>query len=68
MKILDSIVLALVVIGAVNWGLIGFFEFNLVSALFGEMTSFTRIVYGLVGISGIYAISFFAKSQYKSVE
>ena len=68
MKLLDNIVLALVVIGAVNWGLIGFFEFDLVAALFGEMTAFSRIVYGLVGISGLYAISFFAKSQYKSVE
>ena len=68
MKILDNIALALVIIGAVNWGLIGFFQFDLVAALFGEMTTFSRIVYGLVGISGVYSISFFAKSNYKSVE
>ena len=68
MKILDTIALTLVIIGAVNWGLIGFFEFDLVAALFGEMTAFSRIIYCLVGIAGLYAISFFAKSQYKSVE
>lgn len=68
MKVVDSIALALVVIGAVNWGLIGFFEFDLVAALFGTMTVFSRIIYGLVGISGLYAISFFAKSQYKSAQ
>lgn len=68
MKILDNIALALVVIGAVNWGLIGFFNFDLVAALFGDMTALSRIVYGLVGIAGLYALSFFAKQQYKSVE
>ena len=52
MKILDTIALTLVIIGAVNWGLIGFFEFDLVAALFGEMTAFSRIIYGLVGIAG----------------
>ena len=68
MKIIDGIALTLVIVGAVNWGLIGFFQFDLVAALFGEMSMFSRIVFGLVGIAGLYAISFFAKSQYKSVE
>ena len=44
MKILDTIALTLVIIGAINWGLIGFFEFDLVAALFGEMTAFSRII------------------------
>lgn len=56
MKIIDKIALALVIIGAVNWGLIGFFKFNLVAAIFGDMTILSRIVYGLVGISGIWSI------------
>ena len=64
MKILDIIAFILVLVGAINWGLIGFFEFDLVATLFGEMTTFSRIVYGLVGIAGLYAISFFAKSRY----
>lgn len=64
MKVLDSIALALVVIGAINWGLIGFFEFNLVSSLFCSMSILSRIIYALVGLSGLYCISFYAKSKY----
>lgn len=68
MKILDSIAFILVLIGAVNWGLIGFFDFNLVSTLFGDMSGFSRIIYGLVGLSGIYSLSFFAKKRFVNVE
>lgn len=63
MRALDVIALILVVIGAVNWGLIGFFDFNLVSALFGSMTTFSRVIYSLVGIAGLYAISFFGRNN-----
>lgn len=41
----------LVIVGALNWGLVGFFGFDLVGAIFGDMTILARIVYGLVGIS-----------------
>ncbi|SHH64097.1 DUF378 domain-containing protein [Clostridium grantii] len=63
MKALDITALILVIIGAVNWGLIGFFRFDLVAALFGELTAFSRVVYALVGIAGLYAISFFGKDN-----
>lgn len=63
MRGLDVIALILVVIGAINWGLIGFFDFNLVSALFGSMTTFSRVIYSLVGIAGLYAISFFGRNN-----
>ena len=66
MKVLDYIALILVIIGAVNWGLIGFFQFDLVSTLFGTMSMFSRIIYALVGIAGLYSISFFAKDRYMS--
>ncbi len=56
MKVIDKIALVLIVIGAINWGLVGFFEFNLVDTLFGEATAFTRIIYALVGISGLWGI------------
>lgn len=56
MKIIDKIALLLIIIGAINWGLIGFFNFNLVSAIFGEMTAISRIIYALVGISGLWGI------------
>ena len=45
----------LVLIGALNWGLIGFFQFDLVAFLFGDMTWLTRVVYSIVGISAIVA-------------
>ena len=64
MKILDTIVLCLVIIGSVNWGLIGFFQFDLVAAIFGDMTMFSRIIYAIIGICGLYAISFFAKYRF----
>ena len=56
MRVIDKIALALIVIGAINWGLIGFFSFDLVAAIFGEMSIISRIVYGLVGISGLWGI------------
>lgn len=68
MKVLDGIALTLIIIGAINWGLIGFFQFDLVASLFGELSMFSRIIYALVGIAGVYAISFYAKQQYRSVE
>ena len=63
MKTLDSIALLLVVVGAINWGLIGFFQYDLVSSLFGYSTMFTRIIFALVGICGLYAISFFGRNR-----
>ena len=61
MKTLDIIALVLVIVGAINWGLIGFFQFDLVAALFGDMSGFSRTVYALVGIAGLYSLSFFGK-------
>ena len=56
MVALITIAMILVVIGALNWGLVGFFNFNLVSAIFGEKSALSRIVFALVGIAGLYAI------------
>ena len=56
MKVIDKIALVLIIIGAINWGLIGFFKFDLVATIFGEMSIISRIVYGLVGISGLCGI------------
>ena len=58
---LDYTLLSLVIIGAINWGLIGFFHFDLVAFIFGEMSWLSRIIYALVGISGLYACSFFGR-------
>ncbi len=56
----DKLVLALVVIGALNWGSIGIFQYDLVAALLGGQTSIlSRIIYTLVALAGVWAISFF---------
>lgn len=61
MKILYYIALTLVIIGALNWLLIGLFSFDLVATLFGEMSMLSRIVYSLVGVSGLISIGLYSK-------
>jgi len=53
MNVLKWIAYAMVLIGALNWGLVGAFDFNLVSFLFGNMTILTRIIYTIVGLCAI---------------
>ncbi len=58
MKTLQYIALVLVIVGALNWGLIGLFEFDLVAEIFGGQDAFlSRAVYTLVGISGLVCIT-----------
>lgn len=61
MKTIDIIALILVIVGAINWGLIGLFNFDLVATLFGAMSAISRIIYTLVGIAGLWSIRFFAR-------
>ena len=63
MKVIDYIALVLVLIGAINWGLVGFFNFDLVRVIFGDMTIVSRIIYALIGIAGLYALSFFGRLE-----
>jgi len=56
METLQKIALVFTIIGAINWGLIGFFDFNLVTSLFKEASVITRIIYSIVGICGIINI------------
>lgn len=51
---LDILVLMLVIIGALNWGLVGFFQYNLVSTIFGH--GLDRIIYVIVGLAGLYVL------------
>ena len=60
-KFLQYFALTIAVIGAINWGLIGFFNLNLVSLLFGSMSWISRVIYGLVGLCGIYLLTFFGR-------
>lgn len=59
METLQKIALFFTIIGAINWGLIGLFDFDLVATLFGNMSTVTRFVYSLVGITGIINIGIF---------
>ncbi len=61
MKIINVIALLLVIIGGLNWGLVGLFDFNLVDFLFKAGSILAKIVYILVGIASLWCISLFAK-------
>ncbi|MHB0911989.1 MAG: DUF378 domain-containing protein [Armatimonadota bacterium] len=63
MDVLLWIVKLLVAIGALNWGLIGFFNFDLVAAIFGERTAASRTVYALVGIAAVIFIILWASGS-----
>ena len=64
---MDSISLILIVIGALNWGLIGIFQFDIVAALFGGMSGVvSRIVYTLVGLAGIWGITMLFRKENKA--
>ena len=63
MKVLDNIALILILIGGINWGLIGFFQFNLIDSIFGTFSIISRVIYALVGLSSIYGLSFFMKDR-----
>jgi uncharacterized membrane protein YuzA (DUF378 family) len=55
MKTINMIALILIIVGGLNWGLVGLFDFDLVAAIFGDMSVLSRIVYSLVGVSAIIA-------------
>ncbi len=64
MKALKWIALILIIVGGLNWGLVGLFNFDLVATIFGDMSTLSRIVYSLVGLSAIY-IAFVSPSMMK---
>lgn len=64
MTLVKNLALALVIIGAINWGLIGFFKYDLVSSIFGgQFAIVSRVIFSIVGIAGIYAILFFFRNR-----
>lgn len=63
MAVIDKIALVLVIIGALNWGLIGVFSFDLVAWLFGAMSVVTRVIYTLVALGGIWSISLLFRNE-----
>ena len=63
MKVLYYIALTLVIVGALNWLLVGLFQFNLVDAIFGTMSVLSRIIYILVGVAGLICIGLYPKIE-----
>lgn len=58
------VILILVIVGALNWGLIGFFGYDLIGSLFGgQLSIISRIIFGIVGLAGIYAITFLFQNR-----
>jgi len=62
MRVLVMTATALTIVGGINWGLVGAFDFNLVEAIFGEDSAGTRVVYIVVGVSAIIAIGNFFRT------
>jgi hypothetical protein len=56
LNVLDKIAFLLLIIGGLNWGLVGLFEYNLVDSLFGEGSALARVVYAIVGVASLYGI------------
>ena len=56
MSAIDWIAMVLLIVGGINWGLVGLFDFNLVAAIFGEMSALSRLVYVLVGLSALWCL------------
>lgn len=66
MKPVEQISMVLTIVGGVNWGLIGLFQFDVVAALFGEMSALTRVIYSLIGLAAVYEIVYAASTISRS--
>jgi len=56
MRVINTVTLVLLIVGGLNWGFVGLLNFDLVAAIFGEMTPLSRIVYSLVGLSALWQL------------
>lgn len=60
-KGLDYTILTIAIIGAINWGLVGFFKLDLVNMIFGDMTILSRVIYAVIGLCGLYLVSLYGR-------
>ena len=58
---LDYTILTIAIIGAINWGLVGFFKLALVNMIFGDMTIISRFIYAIIGLCGLYLVSLYGR-------
>jgi uncharacterized membrane protein YuzA (DUF378 family) len=61
LSVVSIVALVLLIVGGLNWALVGLFDFDLVAAIFGDMTTLSRVVYVLVGLAALYALSLFPR-------
>ena len=63
---MKKLILILMIIGGINWGLVGFFDYNLVDAIFGpNLYVISRVIYAVVGLASLYGISFLFQDQHR---
>lgn len=67
MNILDWIAFVLVIVGGLNWGLYGFFQYDLVAKIFGDLSTVSRVVYALVGLGAVYMLMTMPSKKAKAV-
>lgn len=67
MNVLDWIAFVLVVVGALNWGLYGFFKYDLVAKIFGDLTTVSRVIYALIGLAAVYILIAMPSKKSQSV-
>ena len=63
LDVIGQIILAILIIGGLNWGLIALFDFDLIAVIFGQLSLFSRLIYGLVGLSALYMIYILIKAM-----
>lgn len=63
LDVIGQIILAILIIGGLDWGLIALFDFDLVAAIFGQLSLLSRLIYGLVGLSALYMIYILIKAM-----
>lgn len=68
MRVVNVVALILIIIGGLNWGLVGFFDFNLVDAIFGADSAASRVVYAVVGLAAVYKLVVAAAVRTTKVE
>lgn len=64
--VIDMIAWILIILGGLNWGLVGFLNFNLVTFLFGDMSVLSRIIYAVIGLASLYGLIFISRKHYCS--
>ncbi len=63
MKNLEMLFTLMLIVGGINWGLVGIFNYNLVTTLLGDGSTMTKVVYGLVGVSALYQVMQYLKAR-----